>query len=207
MLRLRLMLIAALWTFAVSAYAGGGPLGIDHALSRDDDDVFWSRNAQKTVVMGVFAASVSGALLEGTETRLGKTLWHASEAGVLAIGEAAVLKRVFSRPRPSQINDPNLFFQGGKYQSFPSGEAALVTALVTPVIIEYARDRPEVWALSAIPVYVGIARLKSRAHWQTDVLAAGALGVATGYFTSQSERPLTMSLVPGGIFVGLRYRW
>lgn len=151
--------------------------------------------------------SIGGALIEGTETRLGLTLWRAAEAGGLGIGAAEVLKRTFTRARPSQGNDPDLWFQRNNDQSFPSGETALAAAVVTPLIIEYARDYPAVSALAVIPAYIAVARLKSQAHWQTDVLTSIALGTATGYFASQSERPLTLRLMGDGVFVGLRYRW
>ncbi len=118
-----------------------------------------------------------------------------------------MLKAVFTRPRPSQGNNPTAWFESNKYQSFPSGETALAAAVVTPFIIEYGRDKPAIWALAAIPAYVGVARLKSQAHWQTDVLASVALGVATGYITSQSDRPFTLRLIGDGAFIGLRYQW
>jgi len=157
---------------------------------------------------GLIGASVGGALIEGTETRLGLAFWRAAESGGLALGAAEVLKRAFTRPRPSQINDPDLWFRRNHYQSFPSGETVLAMAVVTPFIIEYAHEQPGVWALAVIPTYIGIARMKSQAHWQTDVLASILLGVTTGYFTSQRDRPLTLSLQPGGgVFVGLRHRW
>ncbi len=125
----------------------------------------------------------------------------------MALIGAGVLKKVFARRRPSQGNDPDLWFQGYRFESFPSGETALATAVVTPLIIQYAHDHPGVWALAAIPTYMGIARLKSQAHWQTDVLASVVLGVATGYFVAQPERPLTLTFMGDGVFVGLRYRW
>lgn len=204
---LRLVQTVAAWAICFSVHAAGGPLGIDHRLNKDDEQGFWSRDIQKGIFYGLIGISVGGALLEGTETRFGLSLWRSAEAGGLAIVGAEVSKRVFTRPRPSQINDPDLWFQRNHYQSFPSAETALATAVVTPLIIEYARDYPSVWALAAIPTYVGIARLKSQAHWQTDVLASVVLGVATGYFSSQRESPMTLSLTPDGVFVGLRYRW
>ena len=204
---LRLLLSIALWSISLGACAADGPLGIDHRLNKDDEGGFWWRDAQQAIFYGLMARSVSGALIEGTETRLGLTFWRAAESGGFAVIGAGVLKRVFTRPRPSQRNDPDLWFERNQYQSFPSGETAFATAVVTPFIIEYAHECPGVWALAAIPTYVGIARLKSQAHWQTDVLTSVALGVATGYLTSQREHPLTLSFQPGGVFVGLRYRW
>lgn len=204
---LRLVLSILLWAVAVGAYGADGPLGIDHRLNKDDEHGVWSRELQKGISYGLIGASVGGALVEGTETRLGATLWRSAEAGGVALMEAGALKKIFGRRRPSQGNDPALWFQGSRYESFPSGETALATAVVTPLIIEYAHDHPGVWALAAIPTYMGIARLKSQAHWQTDVLASVVLGVATGYFVAQRERPLTLSLMGDGVFVGLRYRW
>ncbi len=204
---LRLLLTVALCVTAAGAHAAGGPLGIDHRLNKDDEHGVWSRGIQKGIFYGLIGGSVAGALVEGTETRFGLTLWRAAESGGLALGGAEVLKRTFTRPRPSQGNDPDRWFERNHYQSFPSGETALATAVVTPFIIEYASDSPGVWVLTAIPAYVGIARMKSQAHWQTDVLASLALGAATGYFTSQHERPLTLSVMGNGVFVGLRYRW
>ena len=202
----RLLLGVALWSTSLGACAAGGPLGIDHRVNMEESGI-WSREIQKAIFYGSMATSVSGALIEGTETRLGLTFWRAAESGGIAAIEAGVMKKVFTRPRPSQINDPDLWFQGNNYQSFPSGETALATAVVTPFILEYGRDQPAVWALAAIPTYVAMARVKSQAHWQTDVLTSIALGTATGYFVSQREHPLTLSFQPGGVFVGLRYRW
>ncbi|HKO66300.1 MAG TPA: phosphatase PAP2 family protein [Burkholderiaceae bacterium] len=202
----RLLLGVALWSTSLGACAAGGPLGIDHRVNMEESGV-WSREIQKAIFYGSMATSVSGALIEGTETRLGLTFWRAAESGGIAAIEAGVMKKVFTRPRPSQINDPDLWFQGNNYQSFPSGETALATGVVTPFILEYGRDQPAVWALAAIPTYVAMARVKSQAHWQTDVLTSIALGTATGYFVSQREHPLTLSFQPGGVFVGLRYRW
>ncbi len=203
----RLLFGVALCSISLGACAAGGPLGIDHRLNRDDESGFWSRDIQKAIWYGSIITPVSGALIEGTETRVGLTFWRAAEsAGITAI-ETGVLKKVFTRPRPSEINNPDLWFQGNGYQSFPSGETALAMAVVTPFILEYAHDEPGVLALAAIPTYVAIARLKSQAHWQTDVLTSIALAGTTSYFVSQREHPLTLSFQPGGVFVGLRYRW
>lgn len=204
---LRLALSLVLCAVAVGAQAADGPLGIDHRMNKDDEGGLWSREAQRVIFFGLIGASVGGALLEGTETRFGLTLWRAAEAGALALGGAEALKRTFTRRRPSQGNDPDAWFERSGYQSFPSAEAALATAIVTPLILEYARDQPAVWALAAIPTYVGIARLKSQAHWQTDVLASVALGITSGYLASQPYRPLTLSPMRDGVFVGFRYRW
>ena len=86
------------------------------------------------------------------------------------------MKYAFSRARPYQGNNPNAWFKGSGNQSFPSGEVTLQASFVTPFIANYGRQDPWIWALEALPVYDAFARLKSQAHWQTDVIAGWALG-------------------------------
>ena len=56
----------------------------------------------------------------------------------------------------------------------------LVTTAVTPFVLEYGAEHPAVYALELLPLYDGIARVKSQAHWQTDVLASLASGDLKG---------------------------
>ena len=94
---------------------------------------------------------------------------------------AFAMKYAFSRARPNASNnDPNLWFQGHGNESFPSGEVTEVSSIVTPFVLEYGSDHPLVYALEALPVYDGIARMKVQAHWQSDVIAGYALGTAAG---------------------------
>ena len=119
-----------------------------------------------------------------------------------------VLKRVFSRERPDQTSDPNRWFRGGGYESFPSGEVTITSAVVTPLVLEYGREHPAVYALELLPAYDAIARMKVRAHWQSDVIAGFALGAAAGYFAhARSGTPLVLSVMPHGIYVGLKKTW
>ncbi len=204
---LRLIVSVALCGMTTAALAAGGPLGIDHRLNKDDESGVWARNIQLSVGYALIGTSIGGALIEGTETRLGLTFWRMTEAAALGVATAEVLKRTVTRARPIQENNPDLWFQSGNHRSFPSGETTLATAVVTPIIMEYAHDYPAVYALALIPAYIGVARIKSQAHWQSDVLASFALGATSGYLVSQSAQPLTLRLMGNGVFVGLRYRW
>ena len=114
------------------------------------------------------------------------------------------MKYVFTRARPIQGNDPNAWFQGGSHYRFPSGEVAAVSSIVTPFILEYRGEQPAVWALGALPLYDGIARIKVQAHWQTDVLAGWAIGTAAGYYAHARNNPLVLRVMPHAIFVGLQ---
>lgn len=180
--------------------------GIDHILPLDESGI-WDRSNQ-VAVKDISAVTVlGGALWEGNETRLGRTFWKASESMVLADVSAEGLKRVFRRARPSQGNDPNDWFGPSSHDSFPSGEVTHITAVVTPFIAEYGRDHPAVWTLAALPVYVGVARLKGQAHWQTDVIAGAALGAGIGYYEYTRESAWSGTVLPHGITVGFRKKF
>ncbi|MGZ5181527.1 MAG: phosphatase PAP2 family protein [Ramlibacter sp.] len=191
---------------AGGAAAAGGPLGIDHRLPLDERGV-WARSNQRAVQRLSALTVIGGALWEGDDTRLGRTFWKASEAMVAADLASEGLKHVARRARPEQGNDPNAWFGPGSHRSFPSEEVAHISAVVTPFIAEYGRDQPAVWGLAALPLYVGVARLKSQAHWQTDVLAGAALGAGIGYYEFTRESAWTASIAPRGLTIGLRKRF
>ncbi|MEP6881146.1 MAG: phosphatase PAP2 family protein, partial [Dokdonella sp.] len=93
---------------------------------------------------------------------------------------------------------PNRFFSGKGNQSFPSGEVGEISAVVTPFIAEYGRDHPAVWLLAALPAYDAIARVKTRGHWQSDVLVGAGIGVALGIYAHGRESPFFAGYLPGG---------
>jgi acid phosphatase family membrane protein YuiD len=199
-----IVLCLALVCLSTSAYAGGGPLGIDHRWSYDNSGI-WSRSVQTTLEYGLIAAEVAGAVYEGGETRLGRTYWQAIDASASSAVVAQALKLAFSRVRPADNNDPNLWFKGHGNQSFPSGEVTEVSSIVTPFVLEYGSEHPAVYALELLPVYDAIARMKVQAHWQTDVIAGLAIGTATGWLMHRNPNsPYVIRIMPHGIYVGIR---
>src|SRR6185437_2681689 len=196
------LLAALLAAHTPAALAGGGPLGIDSRLSYDNSGI-WARSNQDALIDSMVALVGVGALWEGGDDRLGKTFWQSVDAGVFSGVAATALKYVFSRERPSQTSDPNRWFTGHG-QSFPSGEVTTTSSLVTPFVLEYGRDHPAVYALELLPIYDGIARLKARGHWQTDVLAGFALGTAAAYFLHRPGTPIILSVLPHGFEIGFR---
>jgi len=198
-------LIVLLLTTSV-VWAGGGPLGIDHRLSYDNSGI-WKRSNQTALEDLMIVGEFAGGLWEGGETRLGKTYWQAIDASLLAGISAQGLKYAFTRPRPSQTDDPNSWSQGSGHYSFPSGEVAAISAIVTPFVLEYGTERPSVYALELLPLYDSIARMKLQAHWQTDVLAGFALGTASGYYAHHRDSPFVLSVMPNAVFVGFKKRW
>lgn len=184
------------------ALAGGGPLGIDSRLSYDNSGI-WARSNQNALIDSMMAVVGAGALWEGGNDRLGKTFWQSVDAGVFSGFAEIGLKYAFSRERPSQTSDPSKWFTGHG-QSFPSGEVTTTSSLVTPFVLEYGHDHPAVYALELLPIYDGIARMKTWGHWQTDVLAGFALGTAAGYLLHRPGTPIILSVLPHGFAIGFK---
>lgn len=186
--------------------AGGGPLGIDHIIDYQNTGI-WKRSNQTALIDVLVGGEIAGALWEGGETRLGKTFWQSIDSSAIGAVSSEAMKHIFTRSRPDQSSNPNLWFQGSSHYSFPSGEVTAVTAIVTPFVFEYGHDHPAVYALELLPLYDGIARMKVHAHWQTDVLAGFALGTAAGYFAHTRDSPMILSALPHGFMVGLRTKF
>jgi membrane-associated phospholipid phosphatase len=180
--------------------------GFDHELPLDQNGI-WGRSYQTGLQNAVIAAEVAGSLWFGNDNELGHTFWQTVDASTISGIGAAALKIAFSRARPSQGNNPNQWFRGSGHQSFPSGEVTLQASFVTPFIANYGRQDPWVWALEILPAYDAVARLKSQAHWQTDVIAGWALGTAVGYWSTTHATPLSVQLLPRGLSVGFSRRF
>ena len=70
--------------------------------------------------------------------------------------------------------------------------------------LEYGPDHPLTYALEALTVYDGIARMKVQAHWQSDVIAGSALGTGTGWLMHRNPNsPFILRVMPHGIYVGI----
>jgi membrane-associated phospholipid phosphatase len=202
--RVVLVCFVALWS--AQARAGGGFLGIDHRLNFDNSGI-WNRNVQNALIYTLVGAEVVGAVWEGGETRLGRTFWQSIDSSAIGAVSSEAMKHIFTRERPSQGNNPNAWFQGGSHYSFPSGEVTAVTAIITPFVLEYHDDYPAVYALELLPLYGAVARMKSQAHWQTDVLAGFALGTLAGYYAHSRDQPIILNILPGGFMIGIRKRF
>jgi undecaprenyl-diphosphatase len=201
-------LLLALLAPVPACLAGGGLFGLDQELTYNDRGI-WKRNYQEVLEYGLIGGEVVGALWEGGETRLGRTLWQSVDASAGAGIVALAMKYAFSRVRPiDSNNDPNLWFKGHGNQSFPSGEVTEVSSIITPLVLEYGPDRPLTYALELLPVYDGIARMKVQAHWQSDVIAGFALGTGTGWLMHRNPNsPFILRIMPHGIYVGIGTRF
>jgi undecaprenyl-diphosphatase len=194
--------MSLLMTSAVQA--GSGLLGLDHYVTYDDSGI-WARNNQTLIFNALVVGTGVVALWEGGETRFGRTIWKSIDATLISGATTQAMKLMFSRSRPSQSPDPNQWFQGSGHESFPSGEVTVMSALVTPVMLEYGPEHPSVYALELLPIYDCIARVKTHGHWQSDVLVGLAIGTAGGYFMHQrTQTPFVLNVMPHAIYVGLK---
>lgn len=202
--RLGVVVLGSFCTLVVSlgVHAAGGPFGIDQRVAYDNSGI-WKRSYQTDLAAGTALFVIGGALWEGGDSMFGDTLWRSIDAMALTTGTTQVAKFAFSRERPSQTSDPNQFFTGHGNQSFPSGEVAEIASAVTPFILAYGPDHPAAYGLALLPVYDAIARVKVRGHWQSDVLAGGAIGVGFGWYAARRDHPLILTLLPGGFMVGI----
>ena len=182
-------------------------LGLIDRLDEREDTGFYSRINQRRVDALLVTGVVGLAFFEGMETRLGRAAWQGIDAALMTAATTETMKRVFSRPRPSQNPDPSVWFAGSGNRSFPSGEAAMAAAFTTPFILAYKDDYPAVWALAVVPAYMARARMASHAHFMTDVVAGAAIGIGYGWYASQREVPLVLSITGRSTFIGLRYRF
>ena len=188
------------------AMAGGGPFGIDHVIAYDNSGI-WARSNQQLLVGATIATVIGGSLILGDQDKLGDTFWRSFDSTAASAVVAQGAKWVFQRKRPSQTDDPNEFFKGIQYESFPSGEVAAISGAITPFVFAYGRDHPAVYALELLPAYDAVARVKVHAHWQSDVLVGWAIGTASGIWATRRESPLILGWLPGGFEVGFVHRF
>lgn len=189
-----------------TAYAAGGPFGIDHRLHYDNSGI-WNRNNQKALMYGSILTVGVGALALGDDSKLGDTFWRSVDSMAITAIATTGMKYGFRRERPSQTASPNQWFKSSRAQSFPSGEVAAISAAVTPFIANYGEDHPAVYALALLPAYDAVARMKVRGHWQSDVLVGAALGTGIGIWSARRHSPLILGWLPGGFRVGFVHRF
>jgi len=195
----------ALCFIAVCLGYGANAIGasFDHMLPRNDNGLF-SRQHQLALEWSSAAALTGLVILGDSQTAFGRTASTAFDAMASSALLTQAAKITLRRQRPRDGNDPDAWFSGSNNRSFPSGEVAHITAIVTPFIATYQQEYPAVWLLSALPVYDGLARMKSQAHWQTDVLTGAAIGLGIGLYCHQGACPLSMSPWLNG--VGITWR-
>jgi len=136
--------------------------------------------------------------------------WSMLEAAGLSTVNAYAMKFVIRREGPSQTSDPNEWFKSGG-RSFPSEHATASFAIGT-VLAEAGSDDYR-WLRRVLGYGLGIGtsylRLKHNAHWLSDTVAGGALGIASAQFTlnhvyRNQESRFALMPVQGGAMLTYR---
>jgi undecaprenyl-diphosphatase len=197
-----IVLVASLLAWSANAENCGWSR-VDHRVNYDASGA-WNPSVYRGVTVGLTIAQVGGAIWEGSESRFGKTMWQGIDSEIFGGVAAEAGKYIFTRVRPSQEDNPCLWFKGSSHLSFPSGEAAVAAALVTPYVLEYGSDYPLTYGLLLLPLYVGAGRIKNQAHWQTDVVAGWAVGGVSGWYAHSRDVPLMIEILPHGFAVGYK---
>jgi undecaprenyl-diphosphatase len=181
--------------------------GFDQRWNRSEAGA-WDPRVYRSLYSALVLADVGGALWEGRDSRIGKVLWQSLDAQLLSLGTTELLKHAFARERPRQTEDPCRWFTSRSSNSFPSGEAANAAALMVPLMLEYRGDHPELaYSSLLLPAWIGVARVKGQAHWQTDVLAGWLVGGLAGWYAHERDTPLLVVILPDGFTVGLKTRF
>jgi hypothetical protein len=177
--------------FLVGAAAtGAGSLLDDEvrdAIADEDDELaefaddYLGPAGLGVVTLGLF---VGGRYAESPRFRA--MSYDLGEAVLVNLGYTAVMKAAVSRERPNGSND----------ESFPSGHTSNAFAMASVAEAHYGRK-------VGIPAYlaaslVGASRLRSNAHWLSDVLAGAALGHIVGRaVVRQNDKPPKNGQKPG----------
>lgn len=180
----------------------GGPFGIDHPVAYDDSGI-WARNNQKILMGATIVGVIGGSIALGDQDKLGDTFWRSLDSMAASAVVAQGGKWIFQRERPSQTDNPDEFFKGTQYQSFPSGEVSAIAGAVTPFVVAYGHDHPAVYALELLPLYDSVARVKVHGHWQSDVLVGWAIGTGAGIWAEHRQSPLILGWLPHGFTIGV----
>ncbi len=135
--------------------------------------------------------------------------WNMFESTGLSMISAYALKYTIRRTGPDSTTDPNRWFGGGS--SFPSEHTTMAFAIGT--VLAESGNPDYRWIRRVIGYGVGFGtaylRLKHNAHWLSDTVAGGALGMASAHFVMNrsAEREEAegseISLVPvqGGVML------
>jgi len=124
-----------------------------------------------------WAATVQGVATAAALRASGRPSGGVALAPFAAVTVAKLLKRATHRPRPGWKR-----FRRNGWRSFPSSHVAGPVALLTALWVgSPPRARAAIAvALGGVLLAVGVERLRDGAHWPSDVVAGGALGVLVG---------------------------
>jgi undecaprenyl-diphosphatase len=165
--------LAASWAFAATGRVPAAEVSVFRAINELPGAIY------PIIVVPMQLGSLAAVPIVAVLAALARRWWLATAlgaAGLVAYSSARVAKILVDRGRPIDelqhvvVHGPRAFGGG-----FPSGHAAVSTALVLAAI-PYLTWRWR-YALLALPVVVGFARIYVGAHLPLDVVGGLAIGV------------------------------
>jgi undecaprenyl-diphosphatase len=107
-------------------------------------------------------------------------------AAVLALGINQIIIRLVDRPRPFEAHaDISPVGHASTDSSFPSDHSTAAFAIATAAWIAYPRAGK--W-LMALAVLTAFSRLMIGAHYPTDVIGGGLIGVVAAFIVMRLDR-------------------
>ena len=97
---------------------------VDHRVSYDASGI-WNPDIYRGLVGLLTAGEIGGAVWEGAQTRFGKTMWQGIDSEIIGSVAATAGKYIFTRTRPSSVDNPCLWFQGGSNYRFRAARQPL----------------------------------------------------------------------------------
>ena len=156
----------------------------------------WLRGTAKVVetITEPGAFVIGGSLylagILANDDRMADLGLHGTEAVIVGLGVATVIKIAAGRARPYVDNDkPHDFalFRGTdpNFRSFPSGHSVMAFAAAAAVTTETRRWWPGSHPWISIPMYggatlVALSRMYDNKHWASDVLVGAMIGQFAG---------------------------
>jgi membrane-associated phospholipid phosphatase len=159
----------------------GGAFALDQTMrrnlrgmSRHDADLL-EELSYGTVGAGTGLLYAYG-LSRGDPSARESALTAVEGAGVAALA-ARGFKVAFGRLRPSQTSHPTAFFRGGS--SFVSGDVTPLFGLADGISAYFDHRWSVAGPAYALALLDGFGRMGHNAHWFSDIVGAGLLGVGT----------------------------
>lgn len=173
------------WLLLVAALAGvsiAEDRRFEAALPGNSTQIAASKDISYLATYGV-ATALGSSLVVGKLTHNAR-LWRAGLLASESLADAQVvgqsLKYVTRRERPDHGSGNGHFWAGG--DSFPSGHAITIWSVAPAFAAAYPDHRWVRYGVYGLATAVSMARITSREHFPSDVVAGSTLGFVIGEF-------------------------